>query len=271
MGDESALYVRDGDAFVGTVATKGSWHDNGQAGGAVLALLGHVLEDVPTLTPMSITRLTVDIVRPVPVGEPLWIDTEVRREGKKIQVVDLSVRTAEAEHGLARALRIREDDLRPLEADMPTSTSEVDPAAALPRPDELESVEHHPGVAKFLCIGAELRRTYEPVSGYFGAWIRLRVPVVEAEPVRPASRAAIPMDMVNLIGVNSLRSGKATIINADVSAHVLRVPDGEWIGLSGNTYFDLVTGHGMSTASMSDEHGVFGVASTSQIVQPRGD
>ena len=267
MSEQTALYVRDGDRFIGTEATRGSWHDNGQAGGAVLALLGHVLEDVPTITPMSVTRLTVDIVRPVPVGEPLWIDTEVRREGKKIQVVDLTVRTAGAEHGLARALRIREEDLRADEG-MPVSTTDADPAAALPPPDALESVEHHPGVARFLCLGAELRRSQEPAAGAFGAWIRLRVPVVAGEPVRPASRAAIPMDMVNLIGVSSLRSGTATIINADVSAHVLRVPEGEWIGLSGHTYFDLATGHGMSTASMSDRHGVFGTASTSQIVQP---
>ena len=55
MSEQQALYVRDGDAFVGTSCTKGSWHANGQSGGAVLALLGHVLEDVQTLAPMSLT------------------------------------------------------------------------------------------------------------------------------------------------------------------------------------------------------------------------
>ena len=39
----------------------------------MLALLGHVLEDVPTLVPMSMTRLTVDIVRGVD-GSPGLID-----------------------------------------------------------------------------------------------------------------------------------------------------------------------------------------------------
>jgi len=55
----------------GTSRTGSAWDQATQSGGAVLALLGHVLEKVPTLVPMSLTRLTVDIVRPVPVGEHL--------------------------------------------------------------------------------------------------------------------------------------------------------------------------------------------------------
>ena len=92
-----------------------------QAGGAVLALLGHVLEDVPTLAPMSLSRLTVDLVRPVPIGEPLWIDHVVIREGKIIQVVDSIVRSAQHECVRARTLRIRDEDLT--DGEVPTSTS----------------------------------------------------------------------------------------------------------------------------------------------------
>ena len=95
MDEEQALYRREGDAFVGSNCTQSSWSPGAQAGGAVLALLGHVLEDVPTLTPMSLSRMTVDLVRPVPIGEPLWIDHLVIREGKIIQVVDSIVRSAE--------------------------------------------------------------------------------------------------------------------------------------------------------------------------------
>ena len=103
-----ALYTRDGDAFVGTACTGSAWDEATQSGGAVLALLGHVLEDVPTLVPMSMTRLTVDIVRPVPVGEPLHIATEILREGKKIQLIDLTMTAGETVTTQARALRIRD-------------------------------------------------------------------------------------------------------------------------------------------------------------------
>lgn len=137
MTEEQALYVRDGDAFVGTGCTKGSWHADGQSGGAVLALLGHVLEDVPTLTDMSLSRLTVDIVRAVPVGRPLHIRPTIVREGKKIQVVDFVVGVDDTELVRARALRLRDADLTALDG-LPQSTTDHNPSAALPPPDELE-------------------------------------------------------------------------------------------------------------------------------------
>ena len=268
MSEEQALYVRDGASFVGTGCTKGSWHANGQSGGAVLALLGHVLEDVPTLAPMSVTRLTVDIVRPVPVGERLRIESAVLREGKKIQVVDLVVTTSAGAHVLARALRVRDADLtdRP---GMPVSTTDDDPAAALPPPEALDGVERLEGVADFLRYGAELRHTAEPVDGRHGIWVRLRVPVVAGEAIRPTSLTALPMDCVNLIGV-ALDPSRASAINADVTAHVARAPVGEWVALTGNTWYSHEVGHGVSSATMSDRHGVFGVTSTSQLVQPVG-
>jgi hypothetical protein len=266
MSEEQALYVRDGDAFVGTSCTKGSWHANGQSGGAVLALLGHVLEDVPTLVAMSLSRFTVDLVRPVPLGERLWIDQQVIREGKRIQVVDSTLRSASAEHVRARALRVRDADLTATAPALPTSTTDDDPAAALPPPEELEGVEDRPGVADFLRFGAELRRTAGPVDGAHGAWVRLRVPVVAGEAVRATSRVALPMDCVNLLGVGSLPTG-VRAVNADVSAHVFRPPVGEWVALVGSTRFGHRVGHGVSMATLSDGEGVFGVTSTSQVVQ----
>jgi len=266
MSGQSALYEREGNAFVGTGATKGNWHDNGQTGGAVLALLGHVLEDVPTLAPMSLTRLTVDIVRPVPVGKRLRVAPNVVREGKKIQVVELTLSTDDTVCTRARALRIRDADLTSFGVPLPASTSGADPAAALPPPEELAGVEDRPDVSDFLRIGAELRRTLDPIDGFHGSWIRLRIPVVAGEPVRATSRATFPMDCVNLIGVAGVVSG-ISMINADVSGHVFRTPIGEWVAMTGHTRFDHRVAHGMSMATMSDREGVFGVTSTSQILQ----
>jgi hypothetical protein len=267
MSEEQALYVRDGDAFVGTGCTKGSWHANGQSGGAVLSLLGHVLEDVPTLAPMSLSRLTVDIVRPVPVGERLWVEQVVVREGKRIQVVDSVLRSADAELVRARALRIRDADLTSVE-ELPPSSTDDDPAARLPPPEELHGVSDAPGVADFLRFGAELRRTLDPLDGVHGAWVRLRVPVVAGEPVRATSRVALPMDCVNLLGVPRI-TPQLSAINADVSAHVVRAPVGEWVALVGSTRFAHAVGHGVSMATLSDAQGVFGITSTSQVVQLR--
>jgi len=263
VDEDGSLYVREGDAFVATHSTRGAWHD-GQAGGAVLALLGHVLEDVPTLTTMSLTRLTVDIVRPVPVGVPLRVVPEVIREGKKIQVVDLAVVAGDVVTTRARALRIRDRDLTPYEG-IPASTTAANPSAALPPPEGLDGVEHREGCAEFLRSGAELRRTSEPLDGVHAVWCRLRVPVVAGEPVRASSRAALPLDLVNMMGVE-LDPTKASSINPDVTGHLSRAPIGEWVALTGNTHYDHGVGHGVSVAVMSDAAGAFGVTSTSQIL-----
>jgi hypothetical protein len=263
--EQQSLYVRDGDAFVGTSCTKNAWHENAQSGGAVLALLGHVLEDVPSLSRMSLTRLTVDLVRPVPIGEPLWIDHQISREGKLIQVVDSVVRSEGTELVRSRALRIREADLSAGPCP-PSTADDADLVTGLPAPEELLDVADQPGVAGFLVTGAELRRTAGEGTGPHCAWVRLRVPVVAGEAIRATSRLTMPMDCVNLIGVAGLPAG-ITAINPDVSAHVVRPPVGEWVALVGDTRFAHGIGHGFSAAHLVDAHGVFGVTSTSQVVQ----
>src|SRR3546814_11658394 len=101
------LYVRDGDGFVGTVLTQGSWDPGAANGGAVLALLGQCLDEVPSLVPMSLARLTADLVRPVPIGRRLHVVPTIRREGKKIQVVELPRLDGDVEHVRVTALRLR--------------------------------------------------------------------------------------------------------------------------------------------------------------------
>jgi hypothetical protein len=253
---------------VGTTATTGSWYDRSQSGGAVLALLGHVLEDVPSLTAMSLSRLTVDIVRPVPTGERLRVETSIVREGKKIQVVELTVTTPGVEHVRARALRLRDADLRGLDG-MPVSTTTTNPAAALPAPEMVPRIGDQPGGAEFLRLAVEMRRAAERDAAEHGIWLRLLLPVVEGEAVRPTSLATLPMDCVNLIGVPLERS-RASAINADVSGHVSRFPRGQWVALVGNTWFSDAVGHGTSVGLMCDADGAFGVTSTSQLVQPIG-
>ena len=218
---------------------------------------------------MSLTRLTVDIVQPVPVGERLHIATEIVREGKKIQLVDLVLSAGETVTKRARALRIRDLDAARLDG-MPVSTSSDNPSASLPPPEALSGVEHLTRVPKFLSHGAELRRTLEPIDGVHAIWCRLRVPVVAGEPVRDSSRAAFPLDMVNLLGVR-LDPSKATSINPDVSGHLCRGPVGEWAALTGHTHYSHDVAHGVSMAAMSDAAGVFGVASTSQILDLKTD
>jgi hypothetical protein len=63
--------------------------------------------------------------------------------------------------------------------------------------------------------------------------------------------------------------GDVSMINPDVTAHFLRHPASEWIAITGDTRFNPQLGRGLSMAQLSDIDGVFAVATTSQLVQPR--
>src|SRR3546814_17874467 len=121
----------DGDGCVGTVLPRGSWDAGAAKGGAVLGLLGQVLDEVPSLVPMSLARLTADLVRPVPIGRRLYVVPTIRREGKKIPVVELQLLDGDVEHVRVPALRLRAADLSSRE-DGPPSTTDHSPPAALP-------------------------------------------------------------------------------------------------------------------------------------------
>jgi hypothetical protein len=263
--EERALFLREGDAYVGTILTQGGWDPDAANGGAVLALLGHCLEDVPSLVPMIVSRFTVDLMRPVPIGRHLHVVPTIIREGKKIQIVQIQVLVDGVEHVRATALRLRDAEVD--SPDLPASTNDARPADAMVGP-ELARVMQGPssGVAGFL-DAIDMRRA--PMDdGGFGCWVRLAVPVVAGEPVRPTSRLTVGFDYANLIGVNE-HPGEVTMINPDVSAHVLRQPTGEWIAITGETRFNPAMGRGLSWATLSDDDGPFAVVSMSQLVQLR--
>jgi hypothetical protein len=101
-----------------------------------------------------------------------------------------------------------------------------------------------------------------------GTWVRLEVPVVAGEPLRPTARLTFGFDYTNLIGVDE-HPGVVTMINPDVTAHVLRPPTSEWIAITGDTRFNPGMARGLSWAWLSDDDGVFAMASLSQLIQLR--
>ncbi|WCO67013.1 thioesterase family protein [Iamia majanohamensis] len=263
--DAAALFRPDGDAFVSTDLTQGGWDPRHANGAAVLALLGHCLEDVPTLVPMTLSRLTVDLVRPVPLGPRLQVTAEVVREGKKIQVVEQRVAVDDVVHVRATALRLR--DAADAGAPTPRSTTDARPADALVDPEGAWSFSAMPDAPGFL-RGIDLRRAPRTDGAGVGAWLRLQVPVVAGEEVRATARAVVGFDFANLVGVDDHPEG-VTMINPDVTGHVLRSPVEGWIAVTGDTRFAPGGGRGLSTAMLSDAEGVFAVVSVSQLVQAR--
>lgn len=261
--DDAAFYLPDGDGFVGTEMAQGAWDTSSQTGVAVLALLGHVLEDLPTLAPMGLARITVDLVRPVPIHRRLDVRSRTVREGKKLQVLDLAVTVDDVEHVRARVLRLREADVSH-HPEAPASSTQHDPATTLQPPEELDPLpgDRGPGMIRALDM-----RPAQSGGGAPYFWVRMRVPVVAGEPIRATSRQTVGVDFTNCVGA-VIQPGVITTINPDVSGQFLRAPRGEWIAIVGDTRFAHDLGRGISAATLSDREGVFAVATASQLVQP---
>jgi hypothetical protein len=266
--EEQAMFVRDGDAFVGTTLTQGGWDRRHMNGAAVLALLGHCLDDVPSLVPMMLTRFTVDLARPMPIGEPLRVVPTVVREGKKLQVVQLRVVVGDVDHAWATALRLRQADLSGVPG-IPHSTTTTPSSHALlaPRADVVSMREAHPDRPGFL-DAIDLWRTPRRDGHGYGYWARLDTPVVAGDAPRATARITFAFDCANLVGVEQPMT-TVTMINPDVTAHVLRPPVDEWIAITGDTLVTPAVGRSMTIASFSDRDGLFAQASLSQLVQPQ--
>jgi hypothetical protein len=256
------LFVRRGDEFVATALTQGPWNPEHQHGGPVCALLATVVEAVPTLVPMRCGRLTVDLMRTVPVAA-LRARAHVVREGKRVQLVEAALEHEGVDVARASALRVR--------------IGSTPNALTLPRrPDE--SPPRLPESHK----GSALELAGRPVPGFIRAididrvvgglgtgapaivWYRLRVPLIAGEETSPLARLATFADFTSG-SANFLPVTEWSSINADVSMTVLREPVGEWIAVDAVAHA-AGDGIGHSRASFYDVEGFIGSGATTQVV-----
>ena len=79
------IYRVDGDTVVVSPDAAGPWDLRMQHGSAPAALAVWAAEQIPTAVDMRVARVTIDLMRPVPL-KPLTLQSEVLREGRKIQL-----------------------------------------------------------------------------------------------------------------------------------------------------------------------------------------
>jgi hypothetical protein len=267
---DEALFHPDGDQWVPSDFSRGPWSPDALHGGPVAALVGRAVEACGSEQPMHVTRLTVELLRPVPLV-PLTVTATLARPGRKVQLVD--VRISSADHDLAwgRALRIRRlpDDsadavgLAAFTAPPPDAGAPLGPDHGHRSPTPIQ------GYTAFHSHGAELRY----LSGDFGrggpstVWVRLAVPVVPGEEPSPLQRVAAASDFGN--GVSSvLDYERYLFINPDLSVHLDRPAVGEWICLDARTTLGS-PGVGLAQSVLWDVDGPLGRSLQSLLVEQR--
>jgi len=251
------MFEPDGEgAVVATELTQGPWDPGAQYGGTPAALLTWAVERVPTLVPMRMARITVDMHRPVPLGR-LGIGTEVAREGKRLQVVVAWIRDREGrEVARATALRFRltegpDAPTDPRRAPVPTPVWGAPRAPHRPRADLngfVEALESRDGGERDAAT----------------SWYRATRPVVAGEEPSPTVRLAWASDFTANSG-NYLDLSRWSAINADLTIGLARAPVGEWTGVSTRAWY-ASDGIGHARADLFDLDGFVGTCTASLLV-----
>lgn len=251
-----ALFDPDGSHFVPTALARGPWSPEALHGGPPAALLARCAERVAGGEKMLVTRLTVELLRPVPVS-PLAVETRLLRPGRKVQLVGASLRAGDVEVARATALRLRTLDL-PLPEEIDSPSPPPGPETAPPSASPGIALRDYPA---FHNQGVEHRF----VAGSFDRagpatdWIRLRVPLVAGEETSPLARVAAAADFGNGVSWVLSRTDGWQFINPDLTVSLHRLPVGEWVCLEAVTYVEP-TGIGQAESVLWDERGRLGRA-----------
>src|SRR5690606_1118423 len=82
--DVAGIFEPAGDRWVPTPIAPGPWSPDALHGGPTTALVGRlIVEHEPGDTAWFLSRLTVELIRPVPHA-PLSVAVELRRPGKRV-------------------------------------------------------------------------------------------------------------------------------------------------------------------------------------------
>lgn len=247
------------------------WDPSALHGGPVAALIAEAIEASPDDgVAWFVSRLTVELERPVPL-EPLVVETAVLRPGRRVSVIDTTLRLASTNAVLARgrALRIRAADV-PLPHDDETVGPMLVPEPAPPGPehgtdDEITATDYvafHNGAVEHRFIGLP----EAPNGGVFD-WIRMIVPVLPDRPLTSLQRIAGAADFANGIS-HVLPFESHVFINPDLTIHLFHPMRGEWVGMASTTHHGPV-GVGLSDTALYDIHGRIGRSNQSLLLDVR--
>jgi Thioesterase-like superfamily len=255
-----------------TDASRGPWNPASLHGGPVAALLARAVEHHPTDgIDWFVSRLTVELERPVPVAVPLEWTATTTRPGRKVSLVDVTLTLVETGAVLARAraLRIRRAPVA-LPYEDPETAPHLAPRSPLPGPETAMPDRSARGDYYGFHNGGTEHRFVEGSWASPGAvvdWVRLNQPVVGGDEPTPLQRVAAAADFPNGVS-HALSFDTHVFINPDLTIHLFRPLVGEWVGLrSRSLYAD--DGVGMSDTELHDERGPIGRSNQSLLLDHR--
>ncbi len=262
---DHAFYLPTADPtrFFATRRTEGPWVPGTQHAGPPSALLARAIERLPSSIdgPSQLTRLAVEILGPVPTGD-VTVGVEVTRPGRAVELIEGEL----AANGRT-AMRVRAWRIRTTSIALPTGLNgHLSPPPPVPETvggfsDETWS-EAYLGAVEWRFVSGHVE-----IPGPASAWTRLRIPLVAGEDPSPIQRLVAVADSGN--GMSSVLSfDRWWYINTDLTIHLHRLPNGEWIFVDARSTIDS-SGVGIAETDLYDARGRVGRGAQSLMVGPR--
>ncbi|MEN3359880.1 MAG: hypothetical protein V7637_3862 [Mycobacteriales bacterium] len=240
-----------------TEHTVGPWTPTDQHAGPPAALMARAIEGV---LPAGgrVSRVTVDLLGAVPVAE-LTVRARVLRPGRSVQL-------AEAELAADGQPVARATAWWHLASDTTAVAGAPEPPPAGPDGATPEAVTWADG-------GYLAAMEWVPLAGGFNSpgaatvWARMRHPLVAGEEPTGLQRLLVLADSGN--GVSwRLDPAEWLFVNTELTVHVLRLPDGEWLCLDAATEI-APDGTGLAASTLSDRAGRVARGAQALLIRPR--
>lgn len=275
-----SIFVAEGERFVPTEQARGPWDPRALHGGAPAALITAAFEQLEPGAGLRIGRLGFEFLRPIPMA-PLTLSTRIVRPGRRVQELGAELLDGDQPVVRASALRVQgvpeEAETAACHAIAERGDDTADPQAmagtdaAMPPPAQGEHKRfalNDSTDASFAGTAMEMRWLNDPWRlGPGRVWQRLRHPLLPGHELSSLTRLAATADFCNGVSA-ALPFDRFLFINADLSVHIQRPPQGEWIGLDARTRLHE-GGAALAEGVLHDERGPVGRSFQTLVVQAR--
>jgi hypothetical protein len=274
----AAFYEPDGDRFISSELTRGPWDPDSQHAGPPAALIAREIERLASVdgSPRQVGRITYEILRAVPIA-PLRVKARLVRPGRSVELAEAVLSDDDGDVVRATAWRLRVAEVG-VPAELAGQGAAADersdfllaPGQGPPGPEEGRAVDFFPTGES---VGYHTAMDYRFIRGEFNqpgpatAWMRMRQPLVAGEEPTPLQRVAVAADSGNGISA-TLDFRHFVFINVDLTIHLVRPPEGEWVCLDSITLPEP-SGVGMTDTALFDERGPIGRAAQTLLVAER--
>jgi len=260
-----AFFTTDGAVLLPGPMAQGPW-GNTMSGHILGGLLGWAVERENGDPGLQPARLTVDLLRPAFMA-PVQVRTAVRREGKRIKIIDADLLQDGEVVSRASSVFLRRDEHPAGDVWTPTlSMPPIPDDSAVSRADMPFVLWAYGADTRDGTLGGTSTEWAQDHSRKF-AWVREIRPLIDHDLMSPFTRVALAADVTSALthwGTGGLR-----YINADFTLTLSRLPDGDYIGLASDGHHAR-DGVASGAATVFDQHGPIGHSIAVALAQPAG-